>query len=88
MGKYKYISRDEREWIEIMLKQRYSSRRIAEKMNISISTVNREILRGKDENGRYSARLAQEMFEKGIKRRGRRLPAPAGAGSAERTVHV
>lgn len=86
MGAYRYITRGERDQIQIMLQQRYSSKRIAERMNLSKSTINREILRGKDENGHYSACLAQEAFERGIKRRGRRLPATAGAGREEKTV--
>lgn len=86
MGAYRYILRGERDQIEIMLRHGYSSKRIAERMKMSKSTINREIRRGMDPNGDYDACLAQEAFERGIKRRGRRLPAPAGAGRAEGEV--
>lgn len=79
--RYKRLTFEERKAIEMMYRQNMGAEEIASKLEISASTIYRELERGNtgelDKNGRsgYNAAKAQENAERLRKSRGkRRLP--------------
>lgn len=83
--KYKYLKLNDRKWIEYLLSKGMSVPDIAREMELPKATVYNEIKRGMDsKQGKYHAALGQAVFDYGIKHRGRRVAAPAGAAGEER----
>lgn len=83
--KYRYLDHVDRKWLERLLKTNTPVTKIAKILRVSRATIYREIQRGMDsKQGMYHAALGQAVYDRAIKRRGRKLPAPAGAGTEER----
>lgn len=72
MGTYRYITFKDRKKIEKMMNENIAIRAIASQLDLCLSTVYREIERGKQTNGIYNAVVAQETVENNRRRRGRK----------------
>lgn len=71
--KYKQLNIEKREKIQELLWQDKSLRYIAKEINVSVSTVSREVKRNESGNHhKYSPRLAQDKAESNKTRRGRK----------------
>ena len=77
--KYSYLGPEQRAEIEKLHRRGAKPALIAAKIGVHLATIYRELPNGctgaLDENGRwiYSAELAQQIFERNIKRRGGRV---------------
>lgn len=58
---YKHLTSEQRYYIEVSLHNGISQKDIAKNINVSESTVSREIKRNKNKQGKYSSRIAQEL---------------------------
>ena len=80
---FKNLNYEERKKIEVMYAEGKSKREIADAVEVNISTLYRELLRGETEelNGKgrrgYSAAKAQGKVEINLKRRGRKRSVSA-----------
>lgn len=75
---YRYLTFDERLFIESRYENNHSPTEIASDLGVSTSTIYHELKRGytgwpdKNMRNEYSARLAQQIFMENLKRRGKR----------------
>lgn len=84
VSRYGYIQYQTRVKLQGLLRAGYSVKEAADLLGVQISTLYREIKRGIGAQGDYDAEVAQKAVEENIRHRGRKVPAPAGAGTAER----
>jgi IS30 family transposase len=63
-----HLTAGQRGNIEILLRERYINKQIAEKLHKHPSTIGREIAKGRDGFGSYKAFVAQVAYETNRKR--------------------
>ena len=77
----RYLTFEDRKSLEALYAEGKELSEIADTLGVHLATVYRELIRGNtgelDKNGRsgYSAELAQQMLQRNLKRRGRKVVA-------------